>query len=313
MIQRLLNKHQLFVLLTLPSCSYKYHACISLDFIFVYLPFLLLFLFLVLFCIHTSHIHSPHKYYLKPFVIWLNHSEALIEKKIYACVYVCGIKCSLCMFVGVYVWDVCIICDSMCLLCVCVSQYVYVVYVHVCGMVCVFVCICLWHMYLCLCVCTWCMYVNVSVFVCGEVCGGFCDGCGVYVCLCVFVCMVCSVYVPVCGESLCVEVCVVCMSVCVLCTSVCTYVCIFVVHMFLCVICGVYVRVPPCVYVCVSVPVCVFTPVWGLQSHRSWSWALLSDLSICARIQIQRLPRHSHGLRFVSGESGESMSYCRCL
>lgn len=74
------TKHKLFVLLTLCSSLYTYQARISLGSILVYQPFLQPFSFLILFCIHTSHIRSPHNYYLKPFVMWLNHGEALFEK-----------------------------------------------------------------------------------------------------------------------------------------------------------------------------------------------------------------------------------------
>lgn len=84
------TKHKLFALLTLSSCPYACQAHVSLGFILAYLPFLLPFSLLILFCIHTSHIHSPHNYYLKPFVIWLNRSEALFQKLV-PVYYICGI------------------------------------------------------------------------------------------------------------------------------------------------------------------------------------------------------------------------------
>ena len=65
------TKHKLFVLLTLSSCPYAYQAHISLGFILVS-AILLPFSFLILFCIHTSHIRSPHNYYLKPFLTELD-------------------------------------------------------------------------------------------------------------------------------------------------------------------------------------------------------------------------------------------------
>ena len=62
---------------------------------------------------------------------------------------------------------------------------------------------------------------------------------------------------------------------------ICT--CICGVHVCFCV-CDVGC-VCLCPSVCVCVSMCVFTPAWGLQPHRSRSGALLSDLSIPARIQ----------------------------
>ena len=146
------TKHKLFVLLTLSSCPYAYQAHISLGFILVS-AILLPFSFLILFCIHTSHIRSPHNYYLKPFVIWLNHDEALFQK-LMPVNYICGI-CVHCVCLWVYIWVVCIICERVrtvhvwCMF-MHVVWYVYLYLLVVCIFVSVYVCV---------------VYVNVYVFV----------------------------------------------------------------------------------------------------------------------------------------------------
>ena len=179
--------------------------------ILVYQPFLLPFSFLILFCIHTSHIRSPHNYYLKPFVMWLNHGEALFEKLVPVYSIRMWYMGSLYMFVSVfsgrvhYMWE--------CVLCTYVSQCAHVVYVHVCDTV--HLCVSTCGMYICVCVrWTWCVYVYVhicmyvcvvyvmSMFLCGEVCGGLCDGYGVCVWFVVCVCVVsvCTWWTSACGE-----------------------------------------------------------------------------------------------------------------
>lgn len=53
----------------------------STDFILLHTPFLLLFPFPILFCIHTSYTHSPRNIYFKPFITQLYHSKALLKKQ----------------------------------------------------------------------------------------------------------------------------------------------------------------------------------------------------------------------------------------
>lgn len=174
------------------------------------------------------------------------------------------------------------------------ALYVRVCTVYMCVIVCTRgVCPCvwygafvrtyLWHVYLCLCVvntvcvCVCVVYV-MSMFLCGEVCGGLCDGYGV--------CVICSVCLC-CMVNLCMwrGVWYMCVGLRMCCVPLCVYMYVYLwcARLFLCVWCWVCMSMSLCVCVCVSM--CVFTPAWGLQPHRSRSGALLSDLSIPARIQ----------------------------
>ena len=248
-----------------------------------YLPFLLPFSFLILFCIHTSHIHSPHNYYLKPFVIWLNHGEALFQKLI------CGI-CVHCICLWVYIWVVCIIRERVCTVHVWYMFMRVVWYVYLCVSTCgIYICVCV-----CMCMCSVCECLCFCVVRCMEGCvmGMVC------------VCVICSVFVYL--VSLCMwrGVWYMCVGLCMCSVPLCLYMYVYVcMSVSVRVVLGVHVYVPLCVWLCFYV--CVFTPAWGLQPHRSRSAALLSDLSIPARIQ--SLPGRPHGLRSVSRESGEAL------
>ena len=213
---------------------------------------------------------------------WGTFSEA------HACELHMWHMCSLCMFVSVYLG--CVHYMWACAYCA------RVVHVHACGVVCVFVSTCGMYICVCVCMCSVCECLCFCVVRCMEGCvmGMVC------VCLCVW-CVVC-VCVP--GEPLHVQGCVVyvCRLVYVLCTSVCIYVFVVCMSVSVCVMLGVHVYVPLCVWLCFYV--CVFTPAWGPQPRKSRSAALLSDLGIPARTQ--SLPGRPHGLRSVSGESGEA-------
>jgi len=78
--------------------------------------------------------------------------------------------------------------------------------------------------YVCVCVrvCVWCVYMRVSVCVCARVCACVC------VCVCVRVCACVCARVCVCVCVWCVYVCV-CASLCVVCVCLCMRVCMWCV------------------------------------------------------------------------------------
>lgn len=149
----------------------------STDFILLYTPFLLLFPFPILFCIHPSYTHSPRNTYFKAFMTQPYHSKALLKKQS--------------VFTHMRVCAVCVLCYA------CDAHGAYVVVsVYVCGVMGTFVCIHRWYVYLCFCVygisvvCMFVWCVCVCLYVCGVhlyVCTCMC---GVNVCVSVRVCVV---------------------------------------------------------------------------------------------------------------------------